>query len=89
MSEETETGSETEAAGKSPRPLNAKSIRRRLDKINAGGTEGPAKGRAKKLAKLSEQILAQIAAGQIRNPAAAARAFIDGKSAAPEAPAEA
>jgi hypothetical protein len=79
---------ETDTKGKGPRSMNAKGIRRRLDKINAGGAEGATKGRSKKQAKLAETILAQIASGQVRNPVAAARAFVEGTSAAPAAPEE-
>jgi hypothetical protein len=78
---------EPDVKGKGPRAMNAKGIRRRLDKINAGGAEGATKGRAKKQAKLAETILAQIASGEIRNPVAAARAFVEGTTAASAAPA--
>lgn len=83
MSETSEPDANPAKTRTTPRPLNAKSIRRRIEKIGTAGDDGSVKGKAKKLTKLSDQILTQIATGQISNPVAAARAYVEGKTAAP------
>ncbi|MEB3421089.1 hypothetical protein ACFSDD_23640 [Salipiger marinus] len=54
--------------------LTAKSVKRRMSKISSG-TEPRALN--KKKGKLAIAILNQIAAGQIKNPVAVAKAFAD------------
>ncbi|MGB3408334.1 MAG: hypothetical protein WBA67_12655 [Jannaschia sp.] len=72
---DTETTTDANAASekKQTRRLNAKSIRRRVLRINAGTEDR--KVRQKK-GKLAISILERIASGEIKNPAAAAKAFL-------------
>lgn len=70
MSEEAEA---TVAA----KPLNANKIRRRVEKFAAGDEPRLI---AKQKKKLAATILRQIAAGQIKNPVAAAKAFVEASS---------
>jgi hypothetical protein len=69
------------ASGKATN-LNAKSVKRRMAKISSG-TEPRAVN--KKKGKLAIAILTQIAAGQIKNPAAVAKAFVAAETDAPDA----
>jgi hypothetical protein len=59
--------------------LNAKRIKRRIEKIQSGNDAGkPEKNGSKMRGKLAISILRQIAAGKIANPTAAAKAFVTG-----------
>ncbi|MFD1344450.1 hypothetical protein [Litorisediminicola beolgyonensis] len=81
---DTETPETGTAAG--PRSLNAKQVRRRAAKI-AGGQNGPRAARMH--GKLAIRILEAIAAGEVKNPRAAARAFLAGRASEAEPEAEA
>jgi hypothetical protein len=70
--------SDTTQAAAPPKVLSAKKIKRRVEQI-AAGTDPRTAGKKRK--RLAENILRQIASGQIRNPVAAARAFFEGESA--------
>lgn len=68
-----------------PKGLNAKKIKRRVEKIGAGDEPKLA---AKQKKKLASTILRQIAAGKIKNPVAAAKAFVEANAKAPAADAD-
>lgn len=73
MTAETET--QTDAKTAKRRPLSAKSITKIVEKINAMTDPVAARKRRK---KLGERLIRQIAADEVRNPAAAARALLKG-----------
>lgn len=58
-----------------PKALTSKKIKRRIEKI--GASDDP-KAAARQKKKLASSILRQIASGQIKNPVAAAKAFVAG-----------
>lgn len=66
---------ETEAKPAKRRALTAKSITKIVEKINAMTDPVAARKRRK---KLGERLIRQIAAEEVRNPAAAARALMKG-----------
>ncbi|NKW91429.1 hypothetical protein HGD87_02710 [Rhodobacteraceae bacterium R_SAG9] len=69
-----ETAAEESADKKSPKTLTAKRVKRRMEKI---GTSRQPQNLRKKRAKFAQTVLHQIASGQIKNPQAAANAFVD------------
>lgn len=73
---DTEVAVADASAGK--KNLTAKTVKRRISRINAGTTPSTVR---KKKGKLAANILAQIAAGRIKNPVAVAKAFASGNAA--------
>lgn len=61
-------------AATGPKPLKAKAVKRRMGRI---ASDEDRKQARKKKSKLARAILRQIASGDIKNPRAVARAFVN------------